>query len=103
DPLAHPRGVDAGIDNQMRDVDAFWAELARRTLRYGAQAKFGAGKGGITDPTANSSGGAGKENIAAAARRHQPRRRPPSQRGGAARWGGVDWGRGWEGALGRFP
>src|SRR5215831_8264759 len=59
DPLAHPRCVDAGIDDQMRDMDALWAELARRALRYGAQAKFGAGKGGVTDPTPHSGSGAG--------------------------------------------
>src|ERR1700722_7926930 len=45
-PLAHPGGVDAGIDDQMGDMDALRAELARRTLRDGAQAELGAGKRG---------------------------------------------------------
>src|SRR6266446_10309775 len=64
DPLAHPGGVDAGIDDQMGDVDALRAELACRTLRYGPQAKFGAGESGITDAAAHSGGGASEEDIA---------------------------------------
>src|SRR6516165_10881204 len=71
DPLAHPRGVDAGIDDQMRDTDALRTELARRTLRDGPQAELGAGKGGIADPAAHSGGGAGKTDVAAATRQHQ--------------------------------
>src|SRR5436190_1670805 len=47
DPLPYPGGVDTGVDDQMRDVDALRAELACRTLRHGAQAEFGAGEGGI--------------------------------------------------------
>src|SRR5260370_30683471 len=74
DPLAHPGGVNTGIDDQMRDMDALRAKLARRALRYSAQAEFGAGKGGIADPAAHSRSGAGKEDIAAAAPQHQARR-----------------------------
>jgi hypothetical protein len=35
---------------------------------HGAQAEFGAGKGGIADPTAHSGGGTSKEDVAAAPR-----------------------------------
>src|SRR6266480_8081621 len=37
--LAHPCRVDAGIDDQMRDVDVFGSELARHRLRYRAQSE----------------------------------------------------------------
>src|SRR5215470_1699072 len=47
DPLAHPRRVHTGIDDQMSDMDALRTELTRRTLRDGPQAELGAGKGGI--------------------------------------------------------
>ena len=36
DPFAHPGSVDAGIDDQMRDMNIFGTELARRALRDGA-------------------------------------------------------------------
>ena len=36
DPLAHPGGVDARIDDQMGDVDALRAELACGALRHRA-------------------------------------------------------------------
>src|ERR1700739_3918709 len=42
DPLAHPCRVDAGVDDQMGDVDVLRTELARRTLRYRTQAGLGA-------------------------------------------------------------
>src|SRR5438270_8344924 len=54
DPLTHPGSVNAGVDDQMRDVDALRAELARRALCHGAQAEFGAGKGGVADSAAHS-------------------------------------------------
>src|SRR5260370_15010523 len=63
DPLAHPRGVDAGVNDQMADVNALRAELACRTLRDGSQPKFGAGESGITDAAAHSGGAAGVEDI----------------------------------------
>src|SRR4029079_2531416 len=44
--LAHPGGVDAGIDDQMRDMDVFGPEFAGHRLRHGAKPEFGAGKGG---------------------------------------------------------
>src|SRR6266403_4958816 len=43
--LAHPCGVDAGIDDQMRDVDVLRSELARHRLRHRAQSEFRAGEG----------------------------------------------------------
>src|SRR5215471_15590993 len=68
----------------MRDVDALWAELARRGLRYGAQTEFGAGKRGIADATAQAGGRASKEDVAAAARQHQARRLAAGQETGVA-------------------
>src|SRR5215472_4396321 len=69
----------------MRDMDALRAKLACRALRYRTQAEFGAGKGGIADPAAHSGGGAGKKDVAAAARQHQARRLAPAQEAGIAR------------------
>src|ERR1700759_1235552 len=66
DPLAHPRGIDAGVDDQMSDVDVLRTKLACCALRHRAQSELGAGEGGITDPAAHSGGGAGKEDVAAA-------------------------------------
>src|SRR5882724_12871965 len=45
-PLANPGGIDAGIDDQMRDMDVLWPQFARHRLRHGAEPEFGAGKGG---------------------------------------------------------
>src|SRR5439155_796123 len=73
DPLAHPGGVDARIDDQMGDVDVPWTELACGSLRHSAKAELGAGEGGIADPAARAGGGAGKEDVAPAARQHQAR------------------------------
>src|ERR1700730_12651113 len=67
DPLAHPRGVDAGVYNQMGDVDVLWTELARRTLRHRPQAELGAGEGGIADPAAHAGGRPGEKDVPAAA------------------------------------
>src|SRR5262249_27449771 len=84
DPLAHPSGVDAGVDDQMGDVDALRAELARGTLCYGAQTKFGAGESGIADTATHAGSSASKEDIAAAARQHQARRLAARQEAGVA-------------------
>src|SRR5215813_14668107 len=65
DPLAHPCSVDTGIDHQMRNVDVLRTELARRALRHGTQAEFGAGKSGVTGATAQARSGACKEDVAA--------------------------------------
>src|SRR6516162_5057244 len=84
DPLAHPRGVDAGVDDQMGDVDVLWTELACGGLRDRAKAELGAGKGGIADPAAHAGGSPGEEDVAAAARQHQARRLATSQKAGEA-------------------
>src|SRR6202046_1475166 len=47
DAFAYPRGIDAGVDDQMSDMDALRTELARRALRHCAQAELGAGERGI--------------------------------------------------------
>src|SRR5271169_477298 len=52
DPLAHPLGIDAGVDDEVGDVDALWPELARGALRHRTQAELSAGKGSIADPAA---------------------------------------------------
>src|ERR1700722_19906239 len=68
--LPYPCGVDAGIDNQMRDVDVLRPELARHRLRHRAQSEFGAGKGRKAAATAQRRGRAGEEYIALAAWHH---------------------------------
>ena len=73
DALAHERGVDAGIDDQMRDMDVFGPELPRHALRHRAQAGLGAGERRIADAAANAGGSAGKENAAFAVRQHHAR------------------------------
>ena len=45
-PLAHPGSVDAGIDDQMCNMDVFRTELPGHRLCHGAKAELGAGKGG---------------------------------------------------------
>jgi hypothetical protein len=80
DPLAHPRGIDPGVNDQMGDVDILWTEFARRTLRHRAQAEFGAGKGSIADTAAHPGGGASEENVAPTARQHQARRLATGQK-----------------------
>src|SRR6266404_371812 len=64
--LAHPSGVDAGIDDQVRDVDVLRSELARHRLRHRAQAEFRRGKGGKAGAAAQACGGAGEEDVALA-------------------------------------
>src|SRR5438128_10887578 len=50
DPLAHPCRVDAGVDDQMRDVAVLGAALARRTLRHPTQAEPVAGQAALAHP-----------------------------------------------------
>ena len=54
-PLPHPFGVDAGVDDEMRDVDVLGAQLARGRLRNGPQAELGAGEGRISRSAAQGS------------------------------------------------
>src|SRR5579859_4867050 len=66
-PLTHPFGVDAGINDEVGDMDILRPELARGRLRHGAQAEFGAGKGRVTDAAAQRRGCAGEEDVGLAA------------------------------------
>ena len=82
---ANPFGIDAGIDDQMRDMDVLRAQFARHRLRHGAQAEFGAGKRRIAGAATERRGGAGEEDVALAARQHQPRRLASGEEAGVAR------------------
>src|SRR6266851_2011441 len=75
--LAHPGGVDAGIDDQMRDMDVLRPEFARHRLRHRPQAELGAGKGRKAATAAQARGRASEEDVALAPRQHQPRRFAP--------------------------
>src|SRR5579862_9238825 len=48
DPIAYPLRIDSGINDQMRDVNVFWSELARCALRDCAKAELGTGESGIS-------------------------------------------------------
>src|SRR6202048_4883483 len=72
--LAHPRGIDAGIDDQMRDMDILRPEFARHRLRHRSQAELGAGEGRKAAAAAQAPGRGGGEGVALAPRQHQPRR-----------------------------
>src|SRR6266403_288223 len=82
--LAHPCRVDAGIDDQMRDMDVLGSELARPRLRPRAQSEFRAGEGRIAAAAAQGGGGAGEKYVALAARQHQPCRLAPGKKTGIA-------------------
>src|SRR5262245_26942363 len=69
--LPDPFGIDAGIDDQMRDVDVLRPELARGCLRHSAQAELGAGEGRITRATAQARGGTSEEDVPLPTRQHQ--------------------------------
>src|SRR6202044_182802 len=43
-PLAHPGGIDAGVDDQVGDMNIFGPEFSRHRLRHGPKAELGAGK-----------------------------------------------------------
>src|SRR5882672_11186170 len=82
--FAHPGGIDAGIDDQMGDVDVLRSEFARHRLRHRAQSEFGAGEGRKAAAAAQGGGGAGKEDVALAPRQHQPRRFATGDKAGPA-------------------
>src|SRR5882672_8358103 len=69
-PLPYPFGIDAGIDDEMGDVDVLRAQLAGGRLRHRAQAEFCAGKRRITAAAAQGGRRTGEEDIALAARQH---------------------------------
>src|SRR6202049_2851096 len=62
-PLTHPFGVDAGVDDEMSNVDVLRAELARRRLGDSPQAKLGAGEGRIAGSATQARGRTGEEDI----------------------------------------
>src|SRR3981189_2657930 len=82
--LAYPFGVDAGIDDEMGDVDVFRTQLARRSLGNGPQTKLRTGEGRITAATAQACRRAGEEDIALAPGQHQARRFAPGKKAGIA-------------------
>src|SRR5690242_1550142 len=62
-PLAHPLGIDAGVDDEMRDVNVLRPQLARRSLGDGPQTELGTGEGCITDSAAQARRRAGEEDV----------------------------------------
>src|SRR5215207_135427 len=73
-PLAHPFGVDAGIDDEMGDVDVFRTQFACGGLRDRTQAELGAGERGVSGSAAQGRGGTREEDVAFTPRQHQARR-----------------------------
>ena len=58
-------------------MDVLGPELPRHRLGHGLQAEFGRGKRRIALPAPAAGSRAGEEDLALAARQHQPRRFPP--------------------------
>src|SRR5262249_52936582 len=85
DALAHPRGVDAGVDDEMCDVDVAGTELARRALRYHAQAGLRAREGRVPEAATQTRRRTGEQGGAAAMRQHDARRLTPRQEAAIAR------------------
>src|SRR5258708_24304664 len=56
DPVAHPFGIDAGVDYQMRDMNVLGPEFSGGALDHRAQPELSAGEGGIADPAAQARG-----------------------------------------------
>ena len=65
---------DAAVDNDVRDVNTFWAEFAGHALRQRAQADLGHGQARTAGTAAYRGRGAGKNNRARAALEHGARR-----------------------------
>src|SRR5712671_645143 len=82
--LPHPFGVDAGIDDQMSNVDVLRTEFSRGRLCHRAQAELGAGEGRIAGSAAQARRRAGEEDIALAPGQHQPRRFAAREKAGIA-------------------
>src|SRR6478609_1218580 len=83
-PLAYPFGVDAGVDDEVRDVDVLRAQFACRCLCNRAQAELGAGERRVSRSTAQGGGRPREEDIALAPRQHQASRFAPGQKAGVA-------------------
>ena len=73
DPVPDELGVDAGVDNEMGDMDVLRPEFAGHGLRHVAQACFCAGEGGVAYAAAEARGRAGKEDRAFAMLQHEAR------------------------------
>ena len=73
-PRLHPRmdrlTIDAGIDQEMDDVDIFGAQFARHGLRDGAKAEFCGGERRKAGAAANARGRAGEQDSPRAALQH---------------------------------
>src|SRR5262249_5006281 len=68
DPLADPRGVRSGIDDEMSDVDVLRSELPSRALSERPQAELRAGEGRVSNAAAQARGCAREEDVSAPAR-----------------------------------
>ena len=65
--------IDAGIDDEMDDMDILRPELARHDLGHRAKCELRRGKRGKPLATANAGSRAGKENGSASTRQHDTR------------------------------
>src|SRR5437667_1798337 len=79
DPLADPGGVDAGIDDEVSDVNVLRSELPGGALRERSQAEFRAGEGRVPDAPAKARGGAREEDASAPTPHHEASRFSPGQ------------------------
>src|SRR5262245_47314694 len=70
--LPYPFGIDAGVDDEVRDVDVLRPQLARYRLRHRAQAELGTGKGCKAAAAAQRRSRTGEEDVATTPRQHQP-------------------------------
>jgi hypothetical protein len=84
DPFPHPGGIDAGVDDEVGDVDVLRRELAGHRLGERAQPGLGRRESRIALAPAQRGGGAGEEDRAAAVRQHAPSRLPPGKEAGEA-------------------
>src|SRR5580692_1189318 len=84
DELAHPFGVDTGIDHEMGDMDVFGTEFARHRLRDRAQSELGAGKCRKARSATQACRCACEKDVALATGKHQTRGLPAGQETGIA-------------------
>src|SRR5438270_795157 len=57
-PLPHPFGVDAGVDDEMGDVNVLRTQFARGRLGHRTESEFGAGERSIARSAAHARGSA---------------------------------------------
>src|ERR1700730_1854217 len=84
DPLAHPRGIDSGVDDQMGDMNIPRAEFPRSALGDCAQTELRARECSVAGAAAQAGSGAGEEDASVTARQHQSGGLPASQKTGVA-------------------